>query len=214
MILAILMSLPLLVTGCDQGAVVPRRDLEILTRAKETGESQRPRAGACTPTDIRTFYRDADGDGFGDKTKPIKGCEAPLGFVDNADDCYDGNRHARPGQRGYFAEHRGDGSFDYDCDGKATRRFTSRGFCREREGGAGCTFDSGWTGKTIPACGEPAEFAWMTCSEQVLIQAPSDSPDAGLLTHSAGALAPGVKQTKIYRCGGRPLPWLKRQLCR
>lgn len=142
----------------------------------------------------------------------MRACEAPPGFVDNATDCHDGNRHARPDQREFFAEHRGDGSFDYDCDGKATRRFTDRAFCREKEAG-GCALASGWSGKTVPRCGEPGEFAWMTCREQVLVKA-AEGGDAGVPTHSAGALSPGAKQSKVYQCSGRSLPWLKRQLCR
>jgi len=35
------------------------------------------------------FYRDADGDGLGDPDDSVEGCEAPSGYVDNADDCDD-----------------------------------------------------------------------------------------------------------------------------
>jgi len=34
-------------------------------------------------------YRDADKDGFGDPSKTITGCAAPIGYVSNADDCND-----------------------------------------------------------------------------------------------------------------------------
>ncbi len=37
----------------------------------------------------QTFYRDADGDGLGDPADSVVGCEAPSGYVDNADDCDD-----------------------------------------------------------------------------------------------------------------------------
>lgn len=199
--------------GCEDDPVVPRRDLEVIARAQRSGGARPSRGGKCAPSERRTFYRDADGDGFGDKAKPVSACEAPPGFVSNAEDCYDANRRVRPDQKEYFAEHRGDGSFDYDCDGKATPRFTTRAFCREKEGG-GCALASGWTGKTLPKCGEPGEFAWKVCREQVLVKGPSGGADAGVPTHSAGALVPGAKQRKVYQCGGRALPWLKRQLCR
>ncbi len=38
-----------------------------------------------------TFYADADGDGFGDVGASMEACEAPDGYVENADDCDDAN---------------------------------------------------------------------------------------------------------------------------
>ena len=48
------------------------------------------------PLDI--YYEDFDGDGFGDKDKPIQYCavSAPAGFVDNRDDCDDANPLINP----------------------------------------------------------------------------------------------------------------------
>ena len=40
---------------------------------------------------MATFYRDMDGDGFGDLTKPVQACSAPEGYVDNQDDYDDSN---------------------------------------------------------------------------------------------------------------------------
>ena len=39
--------------------------------------------------DTTTWYADVDGDGLGDPDTAIDACEAPSGFVDNADDCDD-----------------------------------------------------------------------------------------------------------------------------
>ncbi|MFH2010941.1 MAG: hypothetical protein ABI333_30355 [bacterium] len=206
-------SLLLLAVGC-QGAepAIPRRDLKVLERARSVEGQQSTAAGDCAQK--RRFYRDADGDGFGDPKKSVTGCRAPEGFVNNRDDCYDGNRRAHPGQRDYFATPRGDGSYDYDCDGLQTRRFTTRAYCRVKETG-GCALASGWGRGKIPQCGEPAEFAWKVCREQVHVKPPPGDPDAGApLPHSAGALVPGAKQKTVYQCGGRNLPWKKRQLCR
>lgn len=71
----------------------------------------------CTYT---TFYKDADGDGYGTASSSIKSCttEAPSGYVSNDDDCYDSNKNAKPGQTACFTTNRGDGSFDYNCNGK------------------------------------------------------------------------------------------------
>ena len=38
------------------------------------------KAGDC---DVRTFYKDEDGDGLGDPSHPIQACDAPAGYVDN-----------------------------------------------------------------------------------------------------------------------------------
>lgn len=35
------------------------------------------------------YYRDADGDGYGDANDMVIDCEAPVGYVDNMDDCND-----------------------------------------------------------------------------------------------------------------------------
>lgn len=73
-------------------------------------------APQCTAT---TWYLDADSDGHGDPATAVTACTAPAGYIDVAGDCYDGNAEARPGQTSRFSVHRGDGSFDYDCDGTA-----------------------------------------------------------------------------------------------
>ncbi len=41
------------------------------------------RAGDC---DVKTFYRDEDGDGLGDPSKPLQACEKPEGYVENRND--------------------------------------------------------------------------------------------------------------------------------
>jgi hypothetical protein len=46
---------------------------------------------------LSTFYRDADGDGFGDPTQPILACAAPPGYVGNAGDPNDGQNDVFPG---------------------------------------------------------------------------------------------------------------------
>ena len=43
-------------------------------------------AGNC---DVTTFYKDEDGDGLGDPSRPFQACEAPEGYVDNRDDMED-----------------------------------------------------------------------------------------------------------------------------
>ena len=49
-------------------------------------------AAACV-----TSYPDADGDGYGDPTKPLLGCSPPAGYVSNNTDCDDANPAVHPG---------------------------------------------------------------------------------------------------------------------
>ncbi len=50
---------------------------------------------ACTT--MKTFYRDADGDGYGGKTDSVSACDAPSGYVTSKTDCNDGNPNINPG---------------------------------------------------------------------------------------------------------------------
>ena len=52
-----------------------------------------------------TFYRDADGDGYGDPANSTQACATPPGYVSNGTDCDDGDNTVYPGVPGI-------------CDGK------------------------------------------------------------------------------------------------
>jgi hypothetical protein len=45
---------------------------------------------------FQVFFRDADGDGFGDLNDAIEACEPPEGYVDNSTDCRDDDRTIFP----------------------------------------------------------------------------------------------------------------------
>ena len=51
------------------------------------------RAGDCG---VQTFFKDADGDGFGDLTKPLQACKAPAGYVPDNRDTNDANASVHP----------------------------------------------------------------------------------------------------------------------
>jgi chitinase len=51
------------------------------------------KAGDCSVT---TFYKDEDGDGFGNLAKPFEACKAPDGYVSNRDDTDDTNARIHP----------------------------------------------------------------------------------------------------------------------
>jgi len=141
---------------CDRGAYVCKA-------GKETCEPlEPPRQEICNGVDDDcdgqidngtsgfTYYADTDGDGYGDPTKPLKACTKPAGYATNNQDCYDKNKDVFPGQTGFFSVHRGDGSFDYNCDNTQQKRYTQVGSCK------GCTtplFDQGFV-DGIPDCGK------------------------------------------------------------
>lgn len=75
---------------------------------------------ACTAT---TWYRDKDGDTFGDSSDHVDACTEPAGYVATPGDCKDDNVDVHPGQTSFFGagypdpNKPGGISFDYDCNG-------------------------------------------------------------------------------------------------
>ncbi len=168
------------VSGCDLAEpdpLPPRGDEAIIEKAREHIQAERDDDESDDCKVKKTFYKDADGDGFGDPKSSSKACKAPPGYVDNAEDCYDKNPDVHPKQKSYFHVHRGDGSFDYDCDGKEKRRIMDRAFCRLKEDESGCFYASGWNQSKIPQCGEAGNWKWHECSEIHHIVTPQASND-------------------------------------
>lgn len=79
-------------------------------------------APTATPTPSCTNgYLDNDYDGYGTSY----GCYSSGHIVATGGDCYDGNANAYPGQTAYLPTNRGDGSFDYNCDGATQYQISS-----------------------------------------------------------------------------------------
>jgi hypothetical protein len=66
------------------------------------------------------YYRDRDGDGFGDDGEARSFCAVPPGWAREGGDCNDADDRVFPGQTKYFGAGytvQGGQSFDYDCSG-------------------------------------------------------------------------------------------------
>ncbi len=114
-------------------------------------------------TGCTTFYVDADGDGYGDDTsRGACYCDATGSYtVENKDDCYDGSSSANPGQTGYFGVDRGDGSYDYNCDGSQEKEYTGTAACPVGVCALvteSTPYTEGWVSGT-PACGVSGSYS-------------------------------------------------------
>lgn len=83
-----------------------------------------------------TYYRDADGDGYGTAGTTTQGCSAPTGYVASSTDCNDANSAIRPG-----ATEICDG-IDQDCDGAYDNGFADA----DGDTIGDCADTGGWTG--------------------------------------------------------------------
>ncbi len=105
-------------------------------------------------------YWDGDGDGYG-AGPAVAVCAAgtamPGGYVSNDTDCYDSNANANPADTAFWGVNRGDGSFDYNCDGLQTSDAPSYVSTCTAEPDTVCTAYglSGTTG----ACQEVSEYS-------------------------------------------------------
>ncbi len=108
-------------------------------------------------TGCTDFYYDYDGDGYGSATAAPKCLCQEDGYYRSGydNDCYDYNSSASPAATSYSSSQRGDGSWDWNCDGTQTKYYTSVGTCS----GAVwvCSWSAGWSG-TVPSCGASASW--------------------------------------------------------
>ena len=119
------------------------------------GTADEANASGCT-----TYYYDYDGDGYGTTSGRCLCTQTGYYTSSYSTDCYDSNASANPGATSWFTNDRGDGSFDYNCDGSQAKYYNSRGSC---SGGAWiCSTSAGWDG-SVTSCGNNGTWIY-NCS--------------------------------------------------
>ncbi len=112
--------------------------------------------GAADPpgaTGCQDYHTDMDADGYGDGGNALCLCGPdPTYTTLDATDCFDNNDEAYPGASDFQTQQRGDGSFDFDCDGSEEKQHQTLGSCYV-DGLGLCHLDqAGWVGG-VPPCG-------------------------------------------------------------
>ncbi|MCX6819577.1 MAG: DUF2341 domain-containing protein, partial [Candidatus Aenigmarchaeota archaeon] len=121
-----------------------------------------------------TCYNDTDNDSYtvGGSVSVCKGadCNNPVGHRGSASspsDCYDKNANAHPNWGGFgYTVHRGDGSFDYSCDGVETKEYTGASTFSGDVTCINSSVPSGNNGyvSSIPSCGVSGNFRYCSGS--------------------------------------------------
>ncbi len=108
-------------------------------------------------TDGILYYRDFDGDGFGDPLMVEELCDPDTiedYNVTNNDDCCDYDPVSKPDSGGDEADYRtipnACGSYDWNCDSVDEKKWTRQGSCSDYL----CSTTKGWRYSTDPECGE------------------------------------------------------------
>ncbi len=174
-------SLAALVAACSGG--------------EQAGDDGAPDAACATSK----FYPDGDGDGFGDTTKAVDMCTAPVGYIAKGGDCRDADPTSHPGAVELCD------SFDNNCDGladdadPAVDKTSGKLFYRDADGdGFGGT-------TTMRACAAPAGFVAIAndCNDNSAAVNPTaleicdqiDNDCDALVDIADGSLDPASKHT-------------------
>ncbi len=116
-----------------------------------------------------TYYYDYDGDAYGSSAVSGRCLCSTDGYYSSRynTDCYDYSASANPAATSYYTTHRGDSSYDYNCDSASTQYYTATYDCSSWPG---CSTDStGWR-SGVASCGSSASWVtdcdtdWTSCS--------------------------------------------------
>jgi hypothetical protein len=106
----------------------------------------------------RSFFRDLDGDDYGDALTSQQACDAPTGWVDDDTDCDDTDALVSPGQEEFFEEKSDGGSWDYNCDGTNEKRYgLAVASCTYDASTMSCVGDGYYS--SVPVCGATGSMA-------------------------------------------------------
>ncbi|WP_240359264.1 MopE-related protein [Pyxidicoccus trucidator] len=136
-----------------------------------------------------TYYRDADGDGYGNASQPAVACSQPGGYVSNASDCNDSSSSIRPG-----GSESCDG-VDNNCNGLTDEGVKST-FYRDADSDG-----YGSAGQSTQACSQPSGYVSNTtdCNDANASVRPGVTEVCdGIDNNCAGGVDEGVQST-FYR---------------
>jgi hypothetical protein len=131
------------------------------------------------------WYADCDGDGYAPTsatTGAVSGCTAPMGVsscsqagaqwvtrypIGTGADCDDVNSQVYPNAFYETSEDRRWG-YDYNCDTQVSKQYTSTNVVPSEpctlNFGIFCSGVDGYTGDTVPECGQTAELSLCSCT--------------------------------------------------
>ena len=158
-------------------------------------------------------YIDADGDRYA-PSSGTKTCRANSQLAGT--DCYDSNANANPGQTLYFTTHRGDGSFDYNCNSSPDKQGTTCLSANNCYAEGSCSLCSGYTynyvyfysqwyscGSTFSQSCCQISRASATCVNTTQIRGPEDQ--GGYPYCDAGDDRGGIKSSILVDCPAGPV---------
>jgi hypothetical protein len=135
-----------------------RRDSKPDARKPDGPVSPDIRPDACVP---QPYFKDGDGDGYGNPLLKVVVCAQPAGYVPKGLDCDDTDGDAHPGQTAFFDQpSKGTKDFDFNCDKIEEQEHPLPVNCSPS--GTGCVGD-GWVG-AAPGCGLTG--TWAKCYKQ------------------------------------------------
>lgn len=113
-------------------------------------------------SDCKVFYRDNDGDGYGDSSHSICACKSRSNYTSSkGGDCCDDDYRVFPGQKSFFSAASFCGGYDFNCDGVEDKQDTSRyAGC---DSWPSCGARIGWAASASPSCGVQATYVTGGC---------------------------------------------------
>ncbi len=108
-----------------------------------------------------TWYRDFDGDGYGDPLSTVLNCSRPGGYVSDNRDCNDNNRDVNPGASELCST-----NYDDDCDtqiNESSAIDATWWFLDDDGDGQGATAPLGIPIATVRACTRPPDLCIIFC---------------------------------------------------